>query len=162
MGELQKLAPYPSHPHGRPVFIQNHPTFATANDHDGMLGSMLIESMLGTAFLKAASEIYGSYAEELEKLDIGNIADCYSAYITDKERKKEDAQYTAAHGQGTLAKLSSKPIANQFNARSSQNNMSNLHRRHEIERSLAYYAKEYDRLESPSSYDTENMKHHVA
>lgn len=152
MNDLQKLAPHPDQPQYKgPLFIKCDPSMQAANDHDGMLGSMMMESLLGTAFTEAVSECLGSGSQELvENLDLSNALECYSAYITDIEQDKEDA---AAHGQGTLARLSGKSISNSFNMRTTlksdmQAFLDDMPRRMSVERNLAYYAKKLNTLEA--------------
>ncbi len=161
LNDLQKLAPHPEQPGNKgPLFIKNSSHFKVANDHDTMLGSMMMESMLGAAFSEAVSETAGSWAQDF---DFSNALDCYSEYITDVEGSKTNAQKIAAHGQGTLARLSSKPISASFNMRSTiseemQAFMDDLPKRMKIERNLAYYAKQLDMLEHPayeSQYNTQ-------
>ncbi len=158
MNDLQKLAPHPDQPQNNgPLFIKCDPSMKAANDHDGMLGSMMMESLLGTAFADAVSECLGSGSQEIvEDLDLTNALECYSAYITDIEQDKEDA---AAHGQGTLARLSGKSISNSFNMRTTmqsgmQSFLDDLPSRMTIERNLAYYAKKLNTLEAtPEVYE---------
>ena len=150
MQDLQKLAPHPEQPNNKgPLFIKSNANFKVANDHDGMLGGMVMESMLGAAFSEAVSDTFGSWSENL---DLMNIMECYSEYITDIEG---DNQKTAAHGQGTLARLSSKPLSGSFNIRSTissemQSFMDDLPKRMKIEHDLAYYAKQLDMLDAPA------------
>ncbi len=148
MQDLQKLSPHPDQPHNNgPLFIKSNPNFKTANDHDGMLGGMMMESILGSAFSEAVSETLGSWTQEF---DINSAMECYSQYITDIEGS---SQKTSAHGQGSLARLSSNPISGSFNMRSSisremQEFMDDLPQRMKIEHNLAYYAKQLDMLDA--------------
>ncbi len=149
MQDLQKLSPHPDQPQNRgPLFIKNNPNFKVANDHDGMIGSLVMESLLGTAFAEAISETFGSWAQDF---DFNNAMECYSEYITDIEG---NTQKVAAHGQGTLARLSGKSIASSFNMRSNiseamQNFLEDMPKRIKIERDLAYYAKQLEMLDAP-------------
>ncbi len=149
MQDLQNLAPHPDQPNNKgPLFIGANPHFKAANDHDGMLGSMIMESLLGTAFAEAVSETIGSWAQEV---DLNSVMECYSEYITDVEASK-----AAAHGQGTLARLSGKSISGSFNMRSTisegmQAFMEDLPKRMEIERNLAHYAKQLSMLDAPQA-----------
>lgn len=148
MQNLQKLSPHPDQPHNNgPLFIKSNPNFKAANDHDGMIGSMMMESILGTAFSEAVSETLGSWTQEF---DAASAMECYSEYITDIEGS---SQKTAAHGQGTLARLSSNSISGSFNMRGSiseemQDFMDDLPQRMKIEHNLAYYAKQLDMLDA--------------
>ncbi|MCB1784229.1 MAG: hypothetical protein KDI13_09560 [Alphaproteobacteria bacterium] len=164
MGQLAKLAPHPSQPgyHG-PLFINHHSAFKAADAQDGMLGSMLIESMIGGAFSAAASqavsERLGEQAGDLtgslcQSVDLSNALECYSEYITDIENDDEH-RHKAAHGQGTLARLSGKPISGAFNLRSSMTEgmqafLNDLPERMQIEGDLAYYARQLDHMAMPA------------
>ncbi len=146
MQDLQKLSPHPDQPQNQgPLLIKSNPNFKVANDQDTMLGSMIMESLLGTAFAEAVSETFGSCAQNF---DINNAMECYSEYITDVEKGK-----VAAHGQGTLARLSSKSLSGGFNMRSNiseemQSFMNDMPARMNIERNLAYYARQLETLDA--------------
>jgi len=153
MQELQKLAPHPDRAnHNGPLFIKSNPNFKIANDHDGMLGTMMMESLLGTAFSEAVSEAFGSETQEaLDTLDLASVMECYSEYISDVEGK---TQHAAAHGQGTMARMSGKSISSGFNMRSEisapmQAFYDDLPKRISIERSLAHHAKQLEFLDAP-------------
>ncbi len=158
MQELETLAPHPDQPQNKgPLFIKCDPNMKAANDHDGMLGSMIMESLLGTSFADAVSEAFGSCAQEIgEQVDISNAMECYSEYMTDIESSTKKA---AAHGQGTMARLSGKSISNSFNMRTTisqdmQSFMDDLPRRMKVERNLEYYAKQLNQLDAPApQYD---------
>ncbi len=148
MQDLQKLSPHPDQPHNNgPLFIKSNPNFTVANDHDGMLGGMMMESILSSAFSEAVSETLGSWTQEFDAMA---AMECYSEYLTDVE---SNSQKTSAHGQGTLARLSSNPISSSFNMRSAissemQSFMDDLPQRMKIEHNLAYYAKQLEVLEA--------------
>lgn len=152
MQELKTLAPHPDRPnyHG-PIFINSNPNFKVANDHDGMLGSMILEGLLGTAISEAFSENIADWAENF---DIANTMELYSEYITDIEGS---TQKIAAHGQGTMARMSGKSISGGFNLRSTisddmQAFFDDLPKRMTIERNMAYYAKQLDALNAAPQY----------
>jgi len=152
MGELKNLAPHPERPnyHG-PLFLSANPNFKTASEHDGMLGSMILETMMGTAISEAFSEEMGSWAESI---DVSNLMEMYSEYITDVEGS---TQKTAAHGQGTMARMSGTSISGGFNLRSNiteemQAFFDDLPKRMTIERNMAYYAKQLDALNAAPQY----------
>lgn len=148
MQDLQQLAPHPDQPQNNgPLFIKSNPNFKAANDHDGMLGSMILESILGTAFTDAVSEVFGDCAQNFDAI---SALECYSEYITDIEGS---AQKNAAHGQGTLARLSGKSISSGFNMRGSistemQGFMDDMPKRMKTERALAYYAKKLEMVDA--------------
>ena len=158
MQELKTLAPHPDRPSYRgPLFISGNANFKTANDNDGMLGSMLLETLLGTAITEALSEMgdtgdmIGDWAQAI---DITKVMDCYSEYITDIEGSRGKV---AAHGQGTMARMSGKSISGGFNMRSDisegmQSFMDDLPKRMTIERNMAYYAKQLDNLNAAPRY----------
>lgn len=151
MKELQTLAPHPDCPdHNGPLFIKSNPNFKVANDHDGMLGSMMMESLLGTAFSEAVSETAGSWTQDF---DAAQALECYSEYITDIEGNTKRA---AAHGQGSLARMAGQSISGAFNARSSMSEammafMDDMPKRMVIERTLAQYAKQLELLDAPKT-----------
>ena len=159
MQNLQKLAPHPDQPQNNgPLFIKSNPNFKAANDHDGMLGSMILESVLGTAFMDAVSETVGDWAQNI---DVNNAIECYSEYITDIEGS---AQQKAAHGQGTLARLSGKSISSSFNMRGTispamQNFMDDMPKRMKTERDLAYCASQLEMIDAQApSYDAPQQR----
>lgn len=149
MNELQTLAPHPERSdYTGPLFLHNNPNFKVANDHDGMLGSMMMESMLGVAFAEVASDATNAFMNEF---DLSNAIEAYSEYISDVEGR---TQYNAAHGQGTMAKMSGTSISGGFNLRSSisegmQAFYEDLPKRMTIERSLVHYARELAALDAP-------------
>lgn len=159
VAQLQNLAPHPDQSNYKgPLYLAKNPNFKAPDQHDGMLGSMMLEGMLGTAFAEAASDVIaettGSEAAAgmFEAFDMNAALEAYSEFITDIEQSKEDK---AAHGQGTLARLSGKPISGCFNMRSTisegmQAFLEDLPQRLTIERSLAYYAKQLELLDAPA------------
>ena len=150
MKELQTVAPHPDRPnYNGPLFLAGNAHFKQASEHDSMLGSMLLETMLGTAISEAISEDLGQWTESI---DLTNIMECYSEYITDVEKDK-----IAAHGQGTMARMSGTSISGSFNLRSTisegmQAFLDDLPKRMTIERNMAYYAQQLDMLDSAPHY----------
>lgn len=153
MNELQTLAPHPDRAdYNGPLFINNNPYLKAANDHDGMLGSMMMETLLGAAFSEAASEALGSWAQGVEGFDATQAMECYSEYLTDIEKSTQKA---AAHGQGTMARMAGKSIASAFNTRSQispalQAFYDDMPRRMSVEKSLNYHAKQLAQLDAPA------------
>ncbi len=151
--QLQQLAPHPDRPnYSGPLFLSGNPNFKAANDQDGMLGSMLIEGMLGVAFGEACSEMTNGLSDHI---DLNNAMELYSEFITDVE--KEDTQKIAAHGQGTMARMSGTSISSSFNLRSTLSEgmqlfLEDLPKRMTIERSLAYYARQLALLDAPAPH----------
>lgn len=154
--ELQVLAPHPDRPHYKgPLFIKSNSNFKAANDQDGMAGSLIMESILGSAFADAVSESFESFGQEVDvsTLDATSIMDAYSEFITDVE----DRRKTDAHGQGSFARMSGKSISSGFNMRASiseglQAFYDDLPKRMMIERNMAYYAKQLDDLDAAPQY----------
>ncbi len=159
MKELQTLAPHPDQPSYKgPLFIAANPNLKIANDHDGMLGSMILETLLGGAISEAISEgMSEDFADFAQSIDIANAMEAYSEYISDIEGSREEK---AAHGQGTMARMSGKSISRGFNMRSTMseamhNFMEDLPKRMTIERNMAYYAKQLDNLNAAPQYQYE-------
>jgi len=75
MKELQKCAPHPDKPENSgPLFLQQDANHALPAEYDGMLGSLMMESMLGTAF--------GSPTGHVDKM-----AEAASTYMQDRAPK---------------------------------------------------------------------------
>jgi hypothetical protein len=162
--ELSNLAPHPDcASYKGPLFIKSNPHFKLASDRDGMLGSMIMEGILGAAFSQAVSDMAESAAQglgydcefDMPNIDITNLMDCYDEYINDLKSEKEKQQI-AAHGQGTLARMSGKSISSGFNMRATisegmQAFYDDLPKRMMIEKNMAYYAQQLNILESAPS-----------
>lgn len=83
MKELQKCAPHPDKPENSgPLFLQHDANHALPADYDGMLGLMMMESMLGTAFGSAAGELADSITSNMDKM-----AEAASTYMQDRAPK---------------------------------------------------------------------------
>ncbi|MGH1455779.1 MAG: hypothetical protein ACRBDI_03270 [Alphaproteobacteria bacterium] len=154
MKDLQQLAPHPDKPdHNGPLFINSNPNFKVANDHDGMLGTIIMESLLGSAISEAVSETLGNWTQEF---DASNALECYSEYITDIEKSTQKA---AAHGQGTMARMAGKSISNSFNIRSTiseglQAFYNDMPKRMNIETQLSKCVKQLNDLDQKTpTYD---------
>ncbi len=148
MKDLQQLAPHPDMPdHNGPLFINSNPNFKVANDHDGMLGTIIMESLLGSAMSEAVSDAFGDWTQEF---DAATALECYSEYITDIEKSTQKA---AAHGQGTMARIAGKSIANSFNMRSTiseglQAFYNDMPKRMKIETQLSQCVKQLNELDN--------------
>ncbi len=132
MQQLEKLAPHPDRPHHKgPLFIQADSQFKPPADYDGMMGSLILDSMLGGAFSIAAS---GAPAN----IDIGTMADLASEYMTDR-----------AGSQSGNAQLGQKRvICSAFNGKTQYDAMltafkRDLPRRLGLERWIAEYQRKY-------------------
>ncbi len=173
--ELGKLAPHPDFPNYKgPLFIKTNHHLKQANDRDGMLGSMIMEGILGAAFSQAVSDMAESAAQglgfdvqfDLPNIDVTALMDLYDEYITNIESDKQK-EYIAAHGQGTLARMSGKSISNNFNMRATisegmQTFFDDLPKRMMIEKNMAYYAQQLDMLEHAPANQYEMPKHGIA
>lgn len=170
--ELYKLAPHPDCPQYKgPLFIKTSPHFKPADDRESMLGSMILEGVLGAAFSEAVSTLVNDAAEDLglpeinmPNIDISNVMDCYEEYISDIEGKREDKELAAKHGQGTMARMSGKSLSASFNMRSSiseglQAFYDDLPKRMMIEKNMAYYAQQLDVLENTPEYAYTASRH---
>ncbi len=106
MRALENLAPHPDRPHDKgPLFVKSDPHCKIAGEHEGMLGQFFMESLLGTAFSEVVSDSFGGWAQSL---DLGNIAECASEMIKDRE----------GEGQGSFALCKRRAISNDFNFKS--------------------------------------------
>jgi len=149
VNELQTLAPHPDQPNYKgPLFLKSNANFKAANDQDGMLGAMMLENMLGLVVAEFASDAANEFMNEF---DMSNMLEAYSEYVSDVEGR---TQHIAAHGQGTMARMSGTSISKGFNMRSHitegmQAFYEDLPKRMTIERSLAHYARELAMLDAP-------------
>ena len=86
MKELEKLAPHPDRPNQTgPHFVKIDSQHKPAAEYEGVLGSMVLESALGTAFIEAASTQLGSWAQTFSNhIDVSNAVDCASYYAEDR------------------------------------------------------------------------------
>ncbi|MEM7618612.1 MAG: hypothetical protein AAF244_04425 [Pseudomonadota bacterium] len=77
MKELQTLASHPDKSHSEgPDFIQIDSYYAPDAEYDGMIGSMILENTLGSAFTIAA-----------EGINWGDAIECASNYMQDRGTK---------------------------------------------------------------------------
>ncbi len=168
MGELQKCAPHPDNAsYNGPLFIAQNANFKTANDHDSMLGSMVMESLIGTAFASAASEIVSGWSEDIANLfdedglfggfDAAAAMECYSEYIKDVEQSTLEK---ATNGQGSFARMSGKSISGAFNTRSKidaplQAFYEDMPKRLMIEKELAFRAQQLMEIDNAPAYEQE-------
>ena len=147
LNALSQLAPHPDQPYNAgPLFITNRHGFGAANDHDSMLGSLVMENLLGLAFADAVSDIQQSEIREADEtgLDLSTAVDAYDFYTT--ERSQDNINKVAAHGRGTFARLSGCSISARFNICGFANPalsafIADLPARMKIERALAYLRK---------------------
>ncbi len=110
MGQLKRLetlAPHPDHNHSRPLFITFNNQIKLPADYDGMMGSMMLSTIMAEAFS-------GAVANENNAPFVTDCAlDLLDEYY--KDRAKDKPQETKGRGQGTFALGEHKTICNQFN-----------------------------------------------
>lgn len=105
--QLNKLGPAPSSPgHIGPVFLKNCAYSRPAGQEEGMLGSLILENMLGSAFLAAANDSGvamqgGTLTQAALCADFGDIADAASEYMED--RHKSEQRFKPGAGKGSEA-----------------------------------------------------------
>ena len=72
MQDVSKLAPHPSKPdHTGPLFISSTSEFKPPAEYDGMLGTIMMESLLQSSFFSAAMD----------------VADTVTTYMQDRQTK---------------------------------------------------------------------------
>lgn len=80
--DLAKCAPHPDRPEEKgPLFLHHSADLQTPDEHDSMLGMVLAESFLGTAFTSVAGEAFGSAMSSL-----WNTAESASTVYEDRAR----------------------------------------------------------------------------
>lgn len=156
MGELAELAPHPDAPKNKgPVFLFSNPNLQTPSEYDGMLGSLLIQSMLGAAFTHAVSGLehaHGVQGGDISPALISNAINAYSEYMKDRPRFTPDT----GEGKGTFALMSGKrKAANDFNGAAQESPAMeafrrDLPRRLKIESALADACRKLEWLTSPA------------
>ncbi len=146
LNTLQQLAPHPeqSNMHA-PLSLQSHAIFKPVGENDGMLGSFMIESLLGCAFLQAANDTPGSSALTMTLgMNLDQIAEAASEYISERTPDHK-------RGRGTIALGEHKVIAPDFNngAKDAAMDlfMQDLPARHRIEGHIAALVQELDDME---------------
>jgi len=106
---LYKLAPHPTRPdHSGPLFISLASNFKPAAEYDGMLGNLMLEGFLGTAFTGAANDNVVSTTAQIGGFDA--MVEGLSEYLEYSAKKKDAEQ----KGQGTFALGEHKTICNKF------------------------------------------------
>ncbi len=135
MKELEKLAPHPDRPDETgPQFVNIDSQHKPAAEYEGMLGSMVLESFLGTAFADAVSAQLGSCSQTFfNQVDLSMMAEAVSEYSQDRA----NASYNLGQ---------KKAISAQFNKRALWQQMmdaylKDLPKRLGIERFLADYQR---------------------
>lgn len=97
--ELQKCAPHPDRPdQNGPLFLKADANHQLPAEYDGMLGSALMDTVLGGAFSAAANDTGSNLMNSFER-----TADCASQYMQDRQ--------TSGYGLGQR-----NAIAGNFNA----------------------------------------------
>ena len=98
MRELEKLAPHPDHPENQgPLFVRVGSQYETPAEYEGLLGSVIMESFLGTAFADAASAQPGSWTQVFSSLEFSDTADVVGQYNEERynigQKKAISAQF---------------------------------------------------------------------
>lgn len=126
--DIHRCAPHPDRPTNGPEFLNAHDTHKQTADYDGMLGSMMMDSILGSSFFSAANDSFDLISEILKD----------RAKINPKPRYK-------------LGQKGS--ISGTFNAKCDQGPeweamheayLQDLPKRKNLEKWLAHYTKELD------------------
>lgn len=116
--QLSHLAPHPDRPHHRGALFTALPGWCRLpSAADGLAGQVVMQSLLGAAFADASS-LTTTAAPTDSPLDANALMTTLEAYDTYRSETTESLQHKAAHGQGTLARMSGVSIKGSFNLRS--------------------------------------------
>ena len=134
--KLYKLPPHPENPeHRGALFISLSSHFKPAAEYEGMLGSVMLESFLSSAFADASNDnILNSSVLDTA----GEAASEYLEYLEEKGR-----------GKGTFALGEHKTICNQFNEKNDEKMaayLRDLRERMRIEAGIAALERHYNLL----------------
>lgn len=78
--ELNKCAPHPDRPdQNGPLFLQKDANHQLPSENDGMMGSLFMDSMLGTAFADVANDTTSQWISSFER-----ASECASEYMQDR------------------------------------------------------------------------------
>ncbi len=143
--KLYKLAPHPNNADYRgPLFISLNSAFKPAAEYDGMLGSVMLEGFLGSAFVTAANDNGGASAlayTGASNLEIfAEALSEYAEYRADQNR-----------GKGTYALGEHKTICNQFDDEGDADMLAyaqDFKKRINIEETIAQLSKQLTALKS--------------
>lgn len=112
MGRLSQLAPHPDRPHYKgPLFIRSVSGIKSSAEYEGMLGSMVLESVLGAAFSEVANDCLSHSGLEdfgTQDMDLGSFLDAADEYFSDRDDLR-------GHGKGTFAIGEHKVLSPLFN-----------------------------------------------
>jgi hypothetical protein len=117
VAKVYSLAPHPDRPDFKgPVLISLKSHFKPAAEYDGMLGSMMVDMMLGDVIGQALGSASNDnpvlpIATTLHHLDLDDLGELFSEYLQSREKQKKSAE----KGQGTFALGEHKSICNLFN-----------------------------------------------
>lgn len=136
MQELTKLAPHPDRPnYNGPLFTQIESQYKPAAEYDGMLGSMMLDGMLGMAFSEVSNSVGLSAAHEAAShADWSNIAEGASQYAQERAQSR-------SYKLGQRSSISSNFNTTSSNKASMKAYLADLPRRMGIERSLSEYQR---------------------
>ncbi len=169
MQNLEKLSPHPDRPNYRGALFTALPGWCkTPGQHDGMMGTMLLEGMLGGAFAEAisgaASSATGGACDSLP-FSGAAAASALQAYETYRGESEGERKKAEAHGRGSFARIENKSISKSFNARSSmtgamQDFLDDMPERLKIEGQLANFLKKLKALDLPVyTYDAPHLRY---
>lgn len=82
LNQLAQLSSHPDRPGDTgPALISKDPSHNTANDNDGMLGSIMLEGIFAASFSEATGDILNT---DMPNIDFGAAADCYGEFANDR------------------------------------------------------------------------------
>ena len=117
VAKVYTLAPHPDRPDFKGttlVSLKSH--FKPAAEYDGMLGSMMVDMLIGNVIGHAMGSAANDnpvlpIASTLHHIDLEDLGDIFSEYLQSREKEKKSAE----KGQGTFALGEHKSICNLFN-----------------------------------------------
>ncbi len=144
---LSKLSSVPNREGARTAaFVSLHDAFQPAAEYDGMLGALIVESFLGSAFAQASASSADNPVLSAVSLLDSPAAELFSEYIGEA-----DTHNNYGRGRGSIAlyeRLKAKPMAPAFNMVANDNMPADYDLRMDIEQTLAGLQCEYYGLAS--------------
>ena len=101
--ELSHLAPNPHAPSAQgPAFISLNNVFKPAAEYEGMMGSLLLDGFLGTAFADAAND--NALSSSVFAVD-NNMLEAAAQYMEERseDHKDDKTHNNFGHGRGSIA-----------------------------------------------------------
>ncbi len=112
MGLVKSLEMLPAHPdkpqYKGALFTKIDPSTKPSDKNESMLGSMIAEGMITSAFSMAVSDVANDAPATSACFDLSTLADAMSEYIEDKSPERGE-------GKGSFATTKHRIIANDFN-----------------------------------------------